>query len=248
MRKRIVIDLDAPQGGPARGASVNSRPRGKRAKWRRILALFLGVVLVVVLAAIVGGFFGWRYYQSTPAYTLTLMIDAAQRNDPAEFEKRIDDEEIAKNMLASVSQKAAGRYGFALSSSIQQRIDTIMPTLLPSLQQTIHEEVVKEIKEFASTSEPRPFIFLVVTVPSLMKVTTEGDMAKATAVLSQRTIELTMRRDAERWKVIEFKDDVVVQRVVDSVMKELPPIGTINRNSPLLKKSVRDKRKHNRAR
>jgi hypothetical protein len=244
MRKRIVIDLDAPQGGPAaRGGSVNSRSGGKRAKWRRILALFMGVVLVVVLAAIVGGFFGWRYYQSTPAYTLTLMIDAAQRNDLAEFEKRIDDEEIAKNMLATVSQKAAGRYGFALSSSIQQRIDTVMPTLLPSLQQTIHEEVVKEIKEFASASEPRPFIFLVVTVPSLVKVTTEGEIAKATAVLTQRSIELTMRRDAERWKVIEFKDDVVVQRVVDSVMKELPAIGTIDPNSPLLKKSARGKRR-----
>ena len=240
MRKRIVIDLDAPQGGPAaRGPVV----RGQRGRWRRILALFMGVVLVVVLAAIVGGFFGWRYYQSTPAYTLTLMIDAAQRNDLAEFQKRIDDEEIAKNMLASVSQKAAGRYGFALNSSIQQRIDSVMPTLLPSLQQTIHEEVVKEIKEFASKSEPRPFIFLVVTVPSLMKVTTQGDTAKATALLSERTIELTMRRDAERWKVIEFKDDVVVQRVVDSVMKELPAIGTIDPNSPLLKKSARGKRR-----
>jgi hypothetical protein len=244
MRKRIVIDLDAPQGGPAgRGRSVNSHPRGKRAKWRRILVLFMGVVLVVVLAAIVGGFFGWRYYQSTPVYTLTLMIDAAQRNDLAEFQKRIDDEQIAKNMLASVSQKAAGRYGFALSSSIQQRIDTVMPTLLPGLQQTIHDEVVKEIKEFASKSEPKPFIFLVLTVPSLMKVTTEGDTAKATAALGDRMIELTMRRDAERWKVIEFKDDVVVQRVVDSVMKELPAIGTIDPNSPLLKKSARGKRR-----
>lgn len=242
MRKRIVIDLDAPQGGPAARARA-----GKRGRWRRILALLMFVVLVVVLAAIVGGFFGWRYYQSTPSYTLTLMIDAAQRNDVAEIQKRIDDEEIAKNMLASVSQKAAGRYGFALNSSIQQRIDTIVPTLLPGLKQTVHDEVVKEIKEFASKSEPRPFIFLLVTVPSLMKVTTEGDTAKATAALSDRTIEMTMRRDAERWKVIEFKDDAVVQRVVDSVMKELPAIGTIDPNSPLLKKSARN-RKRNRAR
>lgn len=238
MRKRIVIDLDAPQGGPAARARV-----GKRGRWRRILALFMGVVLVVILAAIVGGFFGWRYYQSTPAYTLTLMIDAAQRNDLAEFQKRIDDDEIAKNMLASVSQKAAGRYGFALTSSIQQRIDTVMPNLLPGLKQTIHDEVVKEIKEFASKSEPRPFIFLVVTVPSLMKVTKDGDTAKATAALKDRTIELTMRRDADRWKVIDFKDDVVVQRVVDSVMKDLPPIGSIDANSPLLKKSARGKRR-----
>jgi len=242
MRKRIVIDLDAPQGGPAARSRV-----GKRGRWRRILALLMFVVLFVVVAAIVGGFFGWRYYQSTPSYTLTLLIDAAQRNDVAEFQKRIDDEEIAKNMLASVSQKAAGRYGFALNSSIQQRIDTIVPTLLPGLKQTVHDEVVKEIKEFASKSEPRPFIFLLVTVPSLMKVTTEGDTAKATAALSDRTIEMTMRRDAERWKVIEFKDDAVVQRVVDSVMKELPAIGTIDPNSPLLKKSARN-RKRNRAR
>lgn len=239
MRKRIVIDLDAPQGGPAARGPV---ARGKGGRWRRILALLVGVVLVVVLAAIVGGFFGWRYYQSTPAYTLTLMIDAAQRNDLAEFQKRIDDEEIAKNMLASVREKAASRYGFGLSSSIQQRIDTVMPSLLPRLQQTIHDEVVKEIKEFASKSEPKPFIFLVVTVPSLMKVTTEGDTAKATAPLTDRTIELTMRRDADRWKVIEFKDDVVVQRVVDSVMKELPAIGTIDANSPLRKQLGRDKR------
>jgi hypothetical protein len=242
MRKRIVIDLDAPQGGPAARARVD-----KRGRWRRILALLMFVVLFVVLAAIVGGFFGWRYYQSTPSYTLTLMIDAAQRNDVAEFQKRIDDEEIAKNMLASVSQKAAGRYGFALTSSIQQRIDTILPTLLPGLKETVHDEVVKEIKEFASKSEPRPFIFLLVTVPSLMKITTEGDTAKATAALGDRTIEMTMRRDSERWKVIEFKDDAVVQRVVDSVMKELPAIGTIDPNSPLLKKSARN-RKRNRAR
>ena len=238
MRKRIVINVDASQGGPAPRGPV---ARGKRGRGRRILAILVVLVLVVLVVAAVGGFFGWRYYQSTPAYTLTLMIDAAQRNDLAEFQNRLDDEEIAKNMLASVSQKAAARYGFALSSSVQQRIDTVMPSLMPRLKQTIHDEVVKEIKEFASKSEPRPFIFLVVTVPSLMKVTTEGDTAKATAALSDRTIELTMRRDAERWKVTEFKDDVVVQRVVDSVMKELPAIGTIDAG-PLLKSFGRGKR------
>ena len=244
MRQRIVINVDAPQGGPA----PRGRVAGKRGRWRRVFAILVGLILVVIVAAVVGGFFWWRYYQSTPVYTLTLMIDAAQRNDLAEFQKRIDDEGIAKNMVASVSQKAAARYGFALNSSIQERIDTVMPSLLPRLKQTIHDEVVKEIKEFASTSQPRPFIFLVVTVPSLVKVTTEGDTAKATVTMSNRTIEMTMRRDAERWKVTEFQDDIVVQRIVDNVMKELPAIGSIDANSPLLKKSPRGKRRQNRAR
>src|SRR5215207_1002718 len=63
MRKRIVINLDAPQGGPApRGRAAT----GKRSRWRRILGIFFGLVFIVVVVAVVGGFFGWRRYQSTP--------------------------------------------------------------------------------------------------------------------------------------------------------------------------------------
>jgi hypothetical protein len=244
MGKRIVINVDAPPAD--RAAQRPGAVGGKRRRWPKVLTILFGLFLLVVVAIVVGAFLGWRHYQSTPTYALTLMIDAAQRNDAAEFQKRIDDEEIAKNMVASVSQKAAARYGFAINSSVQQRIDSVVPSLLPRLKQTINDEMVKEIKEFASKSEPRPFIFLIVTVPSLMKVTTEGDTAKATAPLNDRTIELTMKRDADRWKVTEFKDDVVVQRVVDSVMKELPAIGSIDSNGPLLKKSARGRR--NRAR
>src|SRR5256714_3125464 len=237
MPERIVINLDGPDG-------VATKPAGrvvtrKRRRWPRVLAILAVLVLVFIVVAAAGAFFWWRHYQTTPVYTLTLMIDAAQRNDAAEFQKRIDDEEVAKNMIASVSQKAASRYGFALNSSVQSQIDKVVPSALPQLKQTIHDEIVKEIKEFAATSEPRPFIFLVVTVPSLVTVTTEGDTAKATAKLSDRDIELTMQRDADRWKVTDFKDDVVVQRVTDNVMKELPAIGGVDANSPLLKKSAR---------
>lgn len=218
------------------------RPRtsgGKPRRWLRVLGILFGLIVVVVVVAGVGGFLYWRHYQTTPAYTLALLIDAAQRNDAAEFEKRINDDEIAKNMVGTVSQKAAGRYGLAINSSVQSQIDKVMPSLLPRLKQTIHDEVVKQIKEFAAKSEPQPFILLVVGVPRLVTVTTEGDTAKVKAPLSDRTIELTMQRDADRWKVIEFKDDVVVQRVVDNVMKELPAIGSIDSNSPLFKKPQR---------
>jgi nitrate reductase NapE component len=236
MRQRIVINLDGPTG---EGTQHQRRPGGKRRRWPRVLAILAGLFLLIVVVAAVGGFLGWRHYQSTPAYTLTLLIDAAQRNDLAEFEKRINDDEIAKNMVTAVSQKAAARYGYALNSSVQQQIDNSLPSLLPRLKQTIHDEVVKEIKEFAAKSEPRPFIFLVVAVPSLMTVTTEGDAARVNVPLSGRTIELAMQRDADRWKVTGMNDDVVVQRVVDSVMKDLPAIGNIDPSSLLIKKTRR---------
>jgi uncharacterized membrane protein len=237
MPQRIVINLDEPKGvATAQPGRVAGR---KRRRWPRVLAILAVLVLVFIVVVAAGAFFWWRHYQTTPAYTLTLMIDAAQRNDAAEFQKRIDDDEVAKNMVATVSQKAAARYGFALNSSVQSQIDKVVPSMLPQLKQTIHDEVVKEIKEFASKSEPRPFIFLVVAVPSLVTVTTEGDTAKATAKMNDRSIEFTMRRDADLWKVTDFKDDVVIQHVVDNVMKELPAVGGVDANSPLLKKSAR---------
>jgi uncharacterized membrane protein len=124
MRQRIVINVD----GPPSVATKRMQTRGgKGRRWLRILAILIVLVLVFVVVAIAGGFLWWRNYQSTPTYALTLLVDAAQRNDPAEFQKRINDDEIAKNMVTSVSQKAAARYGLALNSSVQGKIDNLVP-------------------------------------------------------------------------------------------------------------------------
>jgi len=197
-----------------------------------ILALL--VLLFVVLAA-VGGYFLVRRYQSSPTYALALIFDAAQRNDVAEFQKRVDEEEIAKNMTTAVSQKAAARYGQTIDSSMQQKIDSTMPSLLPRVKQTVHDEFLNAIK--AASPEQRSFISIVGAVQSLMTVTTNGDSAKATGKMAGHDIELGMRRDADGWKVIDVKDDLIVQRVVDSVMKDLPAIGSSNTEFPFTKKS-----------
>lgn len=237
MGQRIVINLEPGSKPPV---------RRKSRRWPRVLALLAIVLIVVIGLAAVGGFFWWRHYQSTPAYSLALLVDAAQRGDVEELAKRIDDEEIARNMAAAVSKKASSRYGLAISSATQQKIDQAMPALLPQLKQSVHDEVAKEIKNFTSGSEPKPFILLLLTVPSLVKITTEGDVARAASAIAQKPFELTMRRDADRWKVTGFNNDAVVQRVVDSVMKELPAIGSVDSVDPLLKNLGKPRKKRRR--
>ncbi|HEV8426906.1 MAG TPA: hypothetical protein VGQ41_03265 [Pyrinomonadaceae bacterium] len=239
MRQRIVINVEGPKTEGAKSVR-------KRRRWPRVLAILALMVLLVVVVAAAGGFLLLRRYQSTPTYTLALILDAAQRNDVAEFQKRIDDEEIAKNMVASVSQKAAARYGYALNSSIQQQIDTSIPALLPRMKQAVQDELLQVMKTFAAAPEQRSFVSLVGAVQSLMTVTAEGDSAKATGKIAGHNIELSMRRDADRWKVIDVKDEVIVQHVVDNVMKDLPAIGSIDVNSPLLKKPQRRRSGRNR--
>jgi len=239
MRQRIVINLD--------GQRVDgTNPVRKRRRWPRVLAILAFLVLIGVVGVGVAGFLWWRHYQSTPSNAVALLVDAAQRNDVAAFEKLINDDEVARNMVASVSQKAAARYGYALNSSIQQRIDALIPTLLPQLKKTIHDEVVKDLTVFSAEVKPKGFIGHLFVLPKFVTIKAEGDAATVEARMLDRAIELKMRQAAGQWQVVEVKDDVLVQRVVDNVMKELPAIGAVDANSPLLKKSQRKKSGRNR--
>ena len=239
MRQRIVINLD--------GQRVDgTNPVRKRRRWPRVLAILAFLVLIGVVGVGVAGFLWWRHYQSTPSNAVALLVDAAQRNDVAAFEKLINDDEVARNMVASVSQKAAARYGYALNSSIQQRIDALIPTLLPQLKKTIHDEVVKDLTVFSAEVKPKGFIGHFFVLPKFVTIKAEGDAATVEARMLDRAIELKMRQAAGQWQVVEVKDDVLVQRVVDNVMKELPAIGAVDANSPLLKKSQRKKSGRNR--
>jgi len=223
VRKRIVINLDSPPGvGPvARSAPTNKRQR----RWPKIIAIFLLAVLGMMVAAGVGGYFWFRHYQTTPAYSLAILFNAAQRNDMTTLDSHVDSDQIASNMIATVREKAASRYGVMLSGPLQKQIDSLLPTFLPGLKQTVHEEVVKQIQELSPNATPKPVLLVALTVSSLAKIATEGDNANVTATVRDRTLALTMHRDGERWKVTDVKDDALVQRVVDDMMKQLPPLG-----------------------
>ena len=199
----------------------------------------LGVLLLLcvagVLVAGIASFFWWRHYQTTPAYTLAVIVDAAQRDDMATFQNQFDDEQLARNLVTSVREKASSQYGLALSSSMQSNIDTLLPSLLPRMKDRIHTEIAKEVKEFSSRAQSKPFVVVALAISSLVKVTSDGNNAHVTAPIPDRPIEVVMRRDGDRWKVVDFKDDVLVQRVVAEVMKDLPPIGTLDLKIPLVK-------------
>lgn len=242
-RKRIVIDLDAPAPTASAGARAVVNGAKKRRRWPRVLGILFVLMLLGAGVVALVGFFVWRHYQSTPSYALALMIDAAQRGDVPQFQKRLDDEEIARNMVTAVSEKAAARYGLALSNTVKSRIDTTMPSVLQEIKPAIRDEVAKEIQAFAAKSKPQPFILLVIGVPSLMTITTEGDTANASAMINDRRFEIAMRQGEDGWKVTGFKDDVVVQRVVDRVMAQLPAIGQLDKQLPLVKPSKRSSKR-----
>ena len=146
-RRRLVIPLDRGQRGSYQPSSA-SPPRGpaparpaapRKSRVGKVLAI-LGIGLIVVLLCVAAGvFFWWRHYQATPAYSLAVLVDAAQRNDMATVDKIVDTDKIVDNFVTQVSEKAAGRYGPALSVVVRKEIDGLVPSLMPAIKQSVRD-------------------------------------------------------------------------------------------------------------
>jgi len=219
-RKRFVISLEQPH-------SAKSPIRRSGRRWPKIVAaLGIFIVMVAVLAA-TGGYLWWRHYRTTPAYSLALLVDAVQRNDVTVVNEIVDIDKVVDGLAAEVTQKSVSRYGGTLSPSQRRRVEGLVPGLLPSVKQSVRDSLVKRLQEISEESEPKPFVILAIGLPYVVNITTNGDTAKAVAPVQDREIELTLQRNGERWKVVALKDDSVVPRIVDDMIKDFPAIGPL---------------------
>jgi len=220
-RRRLVIALD-------RGKQVSYRPgpaAPRKSRAAKVLAI-LGIgVLVVYLGVAAGAFFWWRHYKTTPAYSLALLVDAAQRNDMATVDKIVDTDKIVDNFAAKVTEKTAGRYGAALSNSMRQQIESRVPSLLPAIRPSVRDGIAARVKEISENAKQKPFIIVALALPYFVNIAENGDAAKATVIIHDSRVEGEMQRDGQTWKIVAVQDDALVQRIVDQIIKDLPAIG-----------------------
>jgi hypothetical protein len=231
-RKRIVIDLNSL---PIAGNSITTR---RRKRWPKVLALLVVGLLAILLIIGAGGYFWWNHYQTTPTYSVALVVDAAQRNDMAAFDHLVDTDKVVAGLASQITEKVvASPLGLVGGAAIRSQVEALMPTILPKLEQNFREQLAAEMKEFSSGTSPKPFILLALTLPALVKVTTENNTARAAMTLHGETVELTMQRDGGVWKVVGLKDDALVGRIMDDVVKSLPVMGKIDAVEP--RKSIK---------
>ena len=225
-RSRIVVNLDragegmppSPQGQPP-GQQFFGGVRKKRKKW----PLVLGSVLLLL---VVGGFIFWQIYKTRPSYSLALLVDAAQRNDTAAFDSVMDTGQVVQSFAPQVVNEATGRLGTALTPQMRQRIEALVPTLIPNVAENLRTEVMKHVREKTARAEGKPFFLIALLMPFIVDIKTEGDTATVAAKSGDQNFELLMQRTPEkRWKVVGVKDDALAKRVVDDIARYLPAIG-----------------------
>jgi len=226
-RKRIIITLGDSQPQQLRNVAL-ATPR--RSRWPRVLGFLALSLVIIALFAATGGYFWWRHYQTTPGYSLALMLDAAQRDDLTTFEKFTDLDKIVEDLAGQATQKAESQFGVALNATTRKQIETMVPSLLPQLKVSVRDALAQQIKDFSAQSTPKPFIVIALAVPTLVKITTVENSATIAANMNGRPVELTMQKNADLWKVVALKDDTLIDHVVADLVKGLPSIGGIDVN------------------
>lgn len=212
-RNRIVINLDDPN---------QPRPR-KRGRLGRLL-LITGIVLLLIVAGLgVGGYFWWRSFQSGPAYSLAVLVDAVQRNDAATFDKIIDADKISTDFVAQVREKTAGSLASSLSSS---PTDAATTAASAKLKDTIHEQLIKELRELTDVAKGKPFFIVALGIPYFADIKQENNTASATVNINNEVIKLKMESADNSWRIVAVQDEKLAKMVADAVMQNLPGKGS----------------------
>jgi len=226
-RRRIVIPLEGngkKKGGRIPGARPRATPATPRSRFKKVLKFLAVLLVLIVVAGAAGIFFWWQHYKSTPAYSLAVLIDAAQRNDTATVQSLIDTDQIVKNLGSQVTDQAASRYGIS-SNAAHQQIEALTPILLPRIKDKVAPAITARVQEFSARAQHKPFFLIALATPYLVKVEQSGDNATATAQAQDRPVQIQLARSDNAWKIVGYQDQALVQSIIEQVMKDLPPAG-----------------------
>ena len=215
-KSRIVIDVAQAQ------AEARARRGGPGSRRRRILSIGALAVAGLLLVALVGGYAWWQSYKKSPAYSLALLVDAAQREDIQGVESLIDSDRVAQGFIPQIIEKLTVGGG-PVPVLPRGVVTAALPQLLPRVRETMREEIARAVKGFAEgAGGEKHFVLLALGVPRVAEIKEEGDAANVSFKAGERPVELSMQRDGERWKVVAVKDDEMATGIASRLASSLP--------------------------
>lgn len=218
-RNRIVINLDESQT-----PGLRRKRRGRRAG--RLLIIIVVVLVLIAGGVVGGGYLWWRHYQDSPAYTLALLADAAQRNDTATVDGILDTDKVCDDFISQVRQHAGGSVATAIGSVWPTQANSALQTLSPRLKQTVHDEMVKELKRVTEPAKGKPFVLLALGITRFADIKEENNVAQVKVDINDEHLQLTMMPATQpggaRWRVTAVQDDKMVKQITDNMTQNLP--------------------------
>lgn len=213
--KKAQADVDAPE------FSEDQATPKKSGVLTKILKIFGAVLILFLIIGGVGGYFYWRNLKQTPQYSLALLVDAARRDDQKTIDQLVDTDAVVDDFMPQITDKAVELYGRGLAPATIQKMAQVAAPLMPAIKQRARSEVPNLIREKTEKFQEYPFWAIAVGAGKFLDITQEGDKAFVKSRLPDRPLEVTLKRNGERWQVIAVKDEVLARRVAEKIGQDL---------------------------
>ena len=244
-RSRIVVNVE-PKPPEDRGAAA-ARGRGtfpaRRTSGRRRRALMVAAIpLAAVVLLVFGvGYWWWQSFKSSPAYTLALVVDAAERDDREAFEKLVDVEGVSRSVVPQVIERVrGGDNALDIAPQVRRQIAQNAQVWLPGVREQVRDVLMAETKRLGERGGGRDYPFFVRAFALSRLGETKTQQGTSTAArdrtasvtyqINERPFEFGLREAGgieglSDWRIVSLKSDDLATRVAEQVGKTFPMMG-----------------------
>ncbi len=230
---KIVVNLREPKESetpipkkdsvsPEFGDYQKPKKPGVLVKIVKILAVAL---LLIFVAGALGGYFYWRHLKTTPQYSLALLVDAARRDDQKTIDQFINTGAVVDDFVPQITDKAVELYGRGVTPATIQKLASAIAPFLPAIKERAKAELPNLIRDKTQPFENIPFWVIVVFANRYLDINQEGDKAFVKSKVPEVSLELTLKRNGERWQVIAVKDEVLARKIAEKIGQDLISIA-----------------------
>ena len=202
-----------------------------RSRFKRISLIVLGALFAIALMAATGFYVYWQSLKSTPQYSLSLIVDAAKRNDQATVNRLVDIDAVVDDFLPQITNKAVELYGRGLPPAVVQQVARVAAPVMPAVKDRAREELPSAIRQKTAEFGYVPFEAMVLGAGQYLDIKVEGDSATVKSLVPEQDLEVRMKRDGSEWKIVAVKDDKLATNIAQRVGQEIIAIAANGPNS-----------------
>ncbi len=186
-----------------------------------------GIVVLSLLAiAGVSGYLYYRSFKNTPQYSLALLVDAAKRDDNATIAELVDTDAVVDDFVAQIMDRAVDLYGRGLPETVIRKLASFAEPIMPAIKDRARTQLPAAIRVRGKRLANVPFFAMVLAADKYLQIDINGDIATVKSKDPERPLEMRMKRNGDRWKVVGVKDDQLATDIARSIGQEMIDLAT----------------------